>query len=101
MADAKGISEEKSPAWSHEDDLKLLEKVEEHLNNVENVFVKDIVWGEVAFDSYNKDDVQRRWKALTSKIRKVRTAKEILEDTKKKVSENKKTTKKRKRKESS
>lgn len=95
-----GISERKSPAWSHEEDLRLLEKVEEYLDNVENVFVKDIVWGEVAFDSYNEHDVQKRWRALTSKIRKIRTAKEILKDTKKKVSENKETSKKRKREES-
>ena len=106
MADAQsanmnGISEQKSPVWSHEEDLKLLEKVAEYLDDVENVFVKDIVWGEVAFDGYNEHDVQNRWRALTSKIRKIRTAKEILEDTKKKVSEKKQTSKKRKREESS
>ena len=98
-----GITEQNSSAWSHEEDLKLLESVEEHLGNVaevKNVFVKDILWDEVAFYGKSEHDVQKRWKTLTTKIRKFRTVKEILEDAKKKVADQK-TRKKRKREESS
>ena len=85
-----GGAENKSQAWNHDQDLTLLAKVEGHLNDADKkkyVYVKDIIWREVMFDDFDEHEVQRRWNSLTSKVRKLRTAKEILEDTKTKVSD--------------
>ena len=79
-------------AWSHDKDLALLAKVESHLNDADqkkNVYVKDIIWREVTFGDFDEHEVQRRWKSLTAKVRKLRTAKEILVDAKTKVSSRK------------
>lgn len=97
MADAaekevNGIVGQKSHSWSHEQDLKLLEKVEKHLDGAtetKNIFIKDIVWNKVKFDGFDEHEVQKRWNTLTSRIRKMRTAKEVLEDAKRKVADQK------------
>ena len=94
-----GTIKQKSQIWSHDEDLKLLEKVQEHLDSVletKNVYIKDIVWSKVKFGGHDEHEVQKRWNTLTSKIRKMRTAKEILGDTKRKVAEQKESRKRKK-----
>lgn len=93
-----GIIQKKSNVWAHDEDIKLLEKVEEHLGNVseeKNLYIKDIVWSEVRLDGRDETEVHKRWNTLTSKIRKKRTANEVLEDAKKKVADQKKTRKRK------
>lgn len=80
----------KSQAWTHDQDLTLLDKVESHLSDVhqkKNVYVKDITWREVMFDDFDEHEVQKRWTSLTANVRKLRTAKEILDDARTKVSD--------------
>jgi len=97
MADAEGKSvngvvEQKSQSWNHEHDLQLLAKVEEHLadsGETKDMYIKDINWKKVMFEGHDEHEVQKRWNTLTSKIRKMRTAKEVLEDVKKKVADQK------------
>lgn len=86
MATVNGVeNKQKSLVWSRDQDLQLYAKVEEHINSFEkkkHVYIKDISWSEIAFNGYSEHEVQKRWNTLTSKIRKVRTAKEVLEDAK-------------------
>ena len=91
----------KTRGWSRDEELTLLQNVENHLQSSErgkDIYVKDIAWGKIAFGEFDEDDVHRRWNALTSKIRKMRTVNEILEDTKLKVAEKDDSVKSRKRK---
>lgn len=94
-------SKAKTQVWTHDQELKLLQNVEDHLQSSEgskDIYVKDIIWSKITFDDFDEDDVHKRWNALTSKIRKMRTAKEILEDAKLKVAEKEDNAKSRKRK---
>ena len=91
----------KTKAWTQDQDLTLLENVENHLQRserVKNLYVKDIVWSKIAFGDFDEHEVHKRFNALTSKIRKMRTAKEILEDAKEKAIEKEDKEKSRKRK---
>ena len=91
----------KTKVWTQDQELSLLQNVEDHLQSserVKDVYVKDIVWSKIAFGEFDELDVHKRWNALTSKIRKMRTAKEILEDAKLKVAEKEDNGKSRKRK---
>ena len=86
-------------SWSREQDLKLLGKVESHLNSFEaekQVFVKDLEWREIAFDDFDEHEVKKRWRTVTSGVRRIRNAKEILEDAKIKI-EHRKPARKRKK----
>ena len=91
----------KAKVWTQDQELKLLQNVENHLQNserVKDIYVKDIVWSKIAFEDFDEHDVHKRWNALTSKIRKMRTAKEILEDANIKVADKENDVKSRKRK---
>lgn len=82
------VNEQK--VWTRDLEVKLLENVQIQLERAgvdasKNIYVKDIEWDEVAFDYFDANDVHKRWNTLTSSIRKLRTAKEILEDAKLKV----------------
>lgn len=91
----------KTRGWSRDEELTLLQNVENHLQSSErgkDIYVKDIAWGKITFGEFDEDDVHRRWNALTSKIRKMRTVNEILEDAKLKVAEKDDSVKSRKRK---
>lgn len=92
---------EKSKVWTHDQELTLLQNVEKHLESAggsKDIYIKDIKWSEIVFEDFNEDDVHKRWNALTSKVRKMRTAKEILEDAKQKVADkSNKESRKRKR----
>ena len=97
----ENVVDAKTKVWTQSQDLTLLQKVENHLQSSERVkhrYVKDIVWSEIAFEDFDEHDVHKRFNTLTSKIRKMRTAKEILEDAKQKVTEKEDTRKSRKRK---
>ena len=92
---------EKTKVWTQDQELMLLKNVENHLQSserVKDIYVKDITWSKIAFEDFDEHDVHRRWNTLTSKIRKMRTAKEILEDTKLKVAEKEDNVRSRKRK---
>ncbi|KAL9961424.1 hypothetical protein ACROYT_G030361 [Oculina patagonica] len=83
-------TKEKTPVWTNEKELTLLQNVQSHLESVgdsKSIYVKDIAWDEIAFGGFDEDDVHKRWNTLTSKIRKMRTAKEILEDAKVKMAD--------------
>lgn len=85
-------SKGKRQAWTYEQELALLEKVENYLGTTEGskeVYVKDIAWSNMAFDGFSEEDVHKRWNSLTSKVRKLRTAKEILEDAKQMMADKK------------
>lgn len=91
----------KNKVWTQDQELTLLENVENHLQSsarVKDIYVKDITWSKIAFEDFDENDVHKRWNALTSKIRKMRTAKEILEDAKLKVAEKEDNVRSRKRK---
>jgi len=91
----------KAKVWTQDQELTLLQNMENHLQSTERVrdiYVKDIVWSKIAFEDFDEHDVHKRWNALTSKIRKMRTAKEILEDAKIKVADKEDDVKSRKRK---
>ena len=78
-------SQEESSTWTHEKELKLFEKVDEYLADGEErkeIYVKDIKWSDIAFDNFTTDEVHKRWRILTLRVRKMRNAKEILEDAK-------------------
>lgn len=83
-------SEDKKTVWTHDTERTLLQNVQSYLESAGEskvIFVKDIAWGEIAFGGFDEDDVHKRWNTLTSKIRKMRTAKEILEDAKLKLAD--------------
>ena len=91
----------KTRVWTHDQELTLLQNVENHLQSSErgkDIYVKDIVWNKIAFGDFDEDDVHKRWNALTSKIRKMRTVNEILEDAKLKVAGKEDSVNSRKRK---
>ncbi|XP_029204097.2 high mobility group B protein 6-like [Acropora millepora] len=86
-------------SWSHDQDLKLLQKVESHLLSFEaekQVFPKDLKWREIAFDDFDEHEVKKHWATITSGVRKIRNAREILEDTKIKIEHGKRTRKRKK-----
>ena len=81
---------EKSAVWTRDQELTLLQNVQNHLESAgvtKDIYVKDIAWSKVAFGGFDEEDVHKRWSTLTSKVRKMRTAKEILDDAKLKVAD--------------
>lgn len=90
MAATNGEHEDETKVWTRDKEQKLLENVKFQLERAgvdtgKYIYVKDIEWDKVAFGDFDSNDVHKRWNTLTSNIRKLRTAREILEDAKLKV----------------
>ena len=89
-ADQNGTSSNEAvPVWSLELDGKLLETIETVISDgvstnktSKGIFIKAINWDKVskAFEDMTKEQVHSRWNFLSSKVRKTRTAEEVLKD---------------------
>ncbi|XP_022794362.1 high mobility group-T protein-like [Stylophora pistillata] len=94
-------SQGKSSIWTYEKEQKLFGKVDEYLEDSEErrgFYVKDINWSDIAFDGFTADEVHKRWRVLTLRVRKMRNAKEILEDAKQRAADKQTSEGSRKRK---
>ena len=74
--------------WTQANDVKLFDRVEEFLSTykptsrrVKFTYPKHIVWEDVKFDDFTAESCKTRWFLLSSRVRKMRSAKEVLGDT--------------------
>ena len=92
---AENVQTPAAEVWTAEHDLVLLNKVEEFLDQSERyvkvksktIYVKDIDWSKITLMGFNAETVQKQWSSITSRIRKMKSAREILLEAKEVVSE--------------
>ena len=83
------LKEEKSRSWSEEDIQVLLGRIEDFATKSgqtsqgrrRDIYPKHINWDDVKFNCFTAESCKETWSKLSFRVRKQRTLKEILEDT--------------------
>ena len=78
-----------SSKWTFEEENQLLDKVQEYLTNREDanegkkpIYIKDIEWIKIDSGDHTTEEAQQRFLLISNRVRKMRTANEILKDMK-------------------